>query len=83
MPWASLSVLDAPSSADLYTATTRRAAHTGGPGHLPGQPGALICAARARSDACARAECCPACRRGGVGGPRRGSICQRTHGREI
>ena len=51
MPWTLVRVLDSPSSPDLYAATRRRAAHRGGPGHLPGEPGALICAERAHSGA--------------------------------
>ena len=66
-------VLDSPSSPDLYAATRRRAAHRGGSGHLPGEPGALICAERARGDASARAESSP------KGGARR---ARRTEERE-
>ena len=51
MPRTSSRVLDLPSLPDLYAATRRRAAHRGGSGHVPGEPGAFICDGQARSDA--------------------------------
>ena len=62
MPWASLSVLDVPSSADLYAAATRTRAARGASRAGFWRP--RICAKRARSDACAHVECCPAAEEG-------------------
>ena len=73
VPWTLLSARASPSLRDLKEATKRREAHGGSPGHLPGEPGALICAERARGDASARAESSP------KGGARR---ARRTEERE-
>ena len=49
VPWTLLSARASPSLCDVKEATKRREAHGGSPGHLPGEPGALICAERAHT----------------------------------